>query len=66
VVPQPYFGTPRMYPVSERFAVENLALRGIRRDKIACFYDAEQPICYGWYGIIYGFNQLPSSPPIPL
>jgi hypothetical protein len=66
VVPQLYFGTPRMYPVSERFAVENLALRGIRRDRLACFYDGEKPIPYGWFGIIYGFNQLPSSPPIPL
>jgi hypothetical protein len=66
VVPQIYFGTPRMYPVSERFAVENLALRGVRRDRIASFYDAEKPIPYGWFGIIYDFNQLPSSPPIPL
>lgn len=67
VSPQLYFGSPRMYPVSERLACDDLIIgKSVRRDRVKAFYDAEKTVPYGWDGILYGFNQLPPTPQIPL
>ena len=67
VIVQLYLGTPRLYPVSERVAVDNLKAASIDDSRIACFYDTiETRVPWGWNGILYSFNHLPDSPPVGL
>lgn len=72
VVPQFYLGKPRMYPVDSGWAKDDLVWpRGtdnlmLFRERVVGFYSAEQKIPYGWNGLIYGFNQLPAKPELPL
>lgn len=56
-----------MYPAYAPAVIEDLARVGVRRDKIILFLDATRhEISYGWEGILFGFNALDPSPPMPL
>jgi hypothetical protein len=58
----------QLYPAAGAEARDELERLGIRRERLSSFIaiKAGVQVPYGWAGILYGFQALPASPPVPL
>ena len=54
-----------LYPAMATAAVDDLVAAGIQRGKVTQFLRGN-PVPYGWEGIVFGFDSLPSTPPAAL
>jgi hypothetical protein len=56
----------QLYPAWAPAAIADLVAAGIDERVLRCFIAHDARIPYGWEGVIWGFDQIAATPPIPL